>query len=57
MIIITSRSIVRCVYGHALSNLKEIDVDGDGKQFLRQRCENCGDLLLVRSDGVVMVTH
>jgi hypothetical protein len=41
-----------------LSDLKEINDDGDGKQkFLTQRCEHCGELIVIRSDGVVMVTH
>jgi hypothetical protein len=58
MAMITTQSIIQCRCGHRLSNLKEINDDGNGKQkFLTQRCENCGDLLVVRSDGVVMASH
>lgn len=57
MVVITTQSIVRCPCGHRLSGLREIE-DGDGKQkFLTQRCENCGYLLIVRNDGLVMATH
>ena len=58
MVVITTQSIVRCTCGHRLSDLREINEDGDGKQkFLTQRCENCGYLLIVRNDGLVMATH
>ena len=56
--VITTHSIVQCPCGHRLSDLREINEDGDGKQkFLTQRCENCGYLLIVRNDGLVMATH
>lgn len=58
MVAITTQSIIQCRCGHRLSDLKEINDDGDGKQkFLTRRCENCGELIVVRSDGVVMATR
>lgn len=58
MTVITTQSIIQCPCGQRLSHLREINEDGDGKQkFLTQRCENCGYLLIVRNDGLVMATH
>lgn len=58
MVIVTTQSIIRCRCGHRLTDLREINDDGNGKQkFLTQRCGNCGELIVVRSDGVVMATH
>jgi hypothetical protein len=58
MVTVTAQSIIRCRCGNRLSDLKEINDDGDGKQkFLTQRCDQCGELLVIRSDGVVMATH
>lgn len=58
MTAITTQSIIRCRCGHNLSDLREINDDGGGKQkFFTQRCEQCGQLIVVRSDGSVMATH
>ena len=40
-----------------MSNLKEVNDEGNGKKFFAQRCESCGELVVVRSDGVPMATH
>ena len=55
---ITTQSIVPCRCGQMLSDLKEINDDSGGKQkFFTQRCEQCGVLTVIRSDGVVMASH
>ena len=57
MAIITKQSTIRCRCGRKLSNLKEINDDDGEQKFLTQRCEKCGELNVVRSDGLVMVGH
>jgi len=57
MAVITTQSTIRCRCGRKLSNLKEINDDGGKQKFLTQRCGDCGELTVVRSDGLAMATH
>jgi hypothetical protein len=55
--LLTTESTIRCRCGRELSALREITDSGGGKKFLTQRCEGCGQINLIRNDGVEMPTH